>query len=344
MPTQRDIAKKTGLSQTTISLALKGHPRIPEETRNTVLAAAEKIGYRPNPYVQALMSSRRPGNKNTPTYPVLLYISDCPVGSPGIIGQTRTAAGKAAEQLGFVIEHMPTPKTTKKVKALRQVIKAKNIRGVILGPIKTREQLPDLPWEHLAVIAISDSFRSSQVDRIGCDHYLNLRLALEKLVANGSKRPGIIYQTEINETVNRVWSAQFLDFAHKHSNELELPTPLELDTIDPQVIQDWNTRERPDAILFFPNTLLEVLITLPPPLPTLAMMQWQDFKHPNICGIDVKAETIGALAVREVTSRILRSQFGLNPNPQITRIPGSWKPISKNTTLEKRTHCALKPQ
>lgn len=326
MATQRDLSKIVGLSQATVSLALKGHPRISEKTRKRVLEAAEEIGYRPNPYIQALMSSRRPGRKDAPVYPVLLYISNYPVEEQGTIAQVRAAAITTAEELGFVIEQAPLPQTPELT--LQRMVRAKNIRGIILGPTTLPAPLPELSWENLAVVAISEFFESDQIDRISCDHFFNVRLALEELVAQGSKRPGIIYPQRNNQIVNRAWSAGYLDFAHEHSQKLKLPTPLELDTIDPQTIYDWSASERPDAILFFPNTLLETLSTLPSPSPRLAMIQWQDFKKNSICGIDVKAETIGTLAVREVTSRILRSQFGLNPNPQITLIRGSWRQAS----------------
>ena len=48
-PTMKDIAQKTGLSVTTVSLALNNKPsNIPPRTRELVLNAARELGYRPN--------------------------------------------------------------------------------------------------------------------------------------------------------------------------------------------------------------------------------------------------------------------------------------------------------
>lgn len=57
-PTQKDVAELAGVSRGTVSMVLNGQTsgRVPisEDTRNRVLAAAEKIGYAPNPVAQML--------------------------------------------------------------------------------------------------------------------------------------------------------------------------------------------------------------------------------------------------------------------------------------------------
>lgn len=52
------LARELGLSVCTINKAMYGKPRISEETRRRVLAAAERLGYRPNRLARAL--SRNP--------------------------------------------------------------------------------------------------------------------------------------------------------------------------------------------------------------------------------------------------------------------------------------------
>ena len=59
MVTQRDIARAAGLSQATVSLALRRHPGLPAATIARVHAAAAGLGYRPDPLVSALMSQRQ---------------------------------------------------------------------------------------------------------------------------------------------------------------------------------------------------------------------------------------------------------------------------------------------
>ena len=52
----KDIAVATGYSANTVSLALRGSPRIPEETRDRIQSAARSLNYFPNTIAQALVS------------------------------------------------------------------------------------------------------------------------------------------------------------------------------------------------------------------------------------------------------------------------------------------------
>ncbi len=57
----RDVATATGVSQSTVSRVLSGAPTvvpIAPETRERVLAAARRLGYRPNPLARGLRGSR----------------------------------------------------------------------------------------------------------------------------------------------------------------------------------------------------------------------------------------------------------------------------------------------
>lgn len=54
----KQLSEMLGLSQTTVSRALNGFPEVSEATRERVLEAAEKTGYRPNKAAQQLATGR----------------------------------------------------------------------------------------------------------------------------------------------------------------------------------------------------------------------------------------------------------------------------------------------
>jgi hypothetical protein len=60
LPTMKDVAKLAGVSQTTVSFVINNTPNanIPEETRQRILAAIEKLGYRPNASAKSLRLRR----------------------------------------------------------------------------------------------------------------------------------------------------------------------------------------------------------------------------------------------------------------------------------------------
>lgn len=58
MVTQEQIAQKLGISRQLVSFALAGYPKISESSRQRILTAAKKMGYRPNPHARALKKGR----------------------------------------------------------------------------------------------------------------------------------------------------------------------------------------------------------------------------------------------------------------------------------------------
>ncbi len=54
----KTLALELGLSQSTVSRALRAHPGIPETTQRRVIAAAEAAGYRPNARARSLATGR----------------------------------------------------------------------------------------------------------------------------------------------------------------------------------------------------------------------------------------------------------------------------------------------
>ena len=73
--TLSDIAVKAEVHVTTVSLALRNHPRLPETTRRRIQALAKKMGYAPDPFLRALVAYRGGviERRNTPT---LAYVTN----------------------------------------------------------------------------------------------------------------------------------------------------------------------------------------------------------------------------------------------------------------------------
>ncbi len=56
--TLKDLARKLGISPSTVSRALHDHPDISDKTKRKVMDAAEEFGYQPNPIAQSLKRQR----------------------------------------------------------------------------------------------------------------------------------------------------------------------------------------------------------------------------------------------------------------------------------------------
>ena len=56
--TMKAVARAAGAHQTTVSLALRNNPRLPEKTRRRIQKIADRLGYRPDPMLAALSHYR----------------------------------------------------------------------------------------------------------------------------------------------------------------------------------------------------------------------------------------------------------------------------------------------
>ena len=58
LPTLADVARKLGISRTTVSLVVSDHPRISAKTKAAVWRCIDELGYRPDPMARALATGR----------------------------------------------------------------------------------------------------------------------------------------------------------------------------------------------------------------------------------------------------------------------------------------------
>ena len=86
--TIHDIAKKLGISATTVSRALNNNPVISEKTRELIKQTAEEMGYRPN----TLAANFR--NRSTQTIGVIVPLINRHFFSSGISGIEEVAYDK----------------------------------------------------------------------------------------------------------------------------------------------------------------------------------------------------------------------------------------------------------
>jgi LacI family transcriptional regulator len=119
----KDIAVATGYSVNTVSLALRRSRRIPQETKDLILAAAQRLDYLPNHVARSLVSKA--------THTVGLVLTD-------IMNPTLTLAARSIErrlnQRGYSVMFAATDNIiANEIKAL-DVLRSRQVDGILIYP------------------------------------------------------------------------------------------------------------------------------------------------------------------------------------------------------------------
>ena len=150
----------TGYSANTVSLALRGSPRIPEETRDRIQLAAQSLNYFPNTIAQALVSRE--------TRTIGLVLTD-------IMNPTLTLVSRFLErdlaQRGYSLMLAASDFVPDKELSALEVFRSRQVDGILIYPtnhdrlehIRAVRQagypvliLADIPMAGLDVVAVND--------------------------------------------------------------------------------------------------------------------------------------------------------------------------------------------
>ena len=178
----KDIAERTGLSVNTVSLALRGCPRIPADTRERVRSAADALDYTPNHMAQALVSRQ--------TKTVGLLLTD--ITSP-LLTQVARSVEQELKALGYVTLLAASNGDPEEEDNALATFRARQVDGMLVYPHDhsrldhlQRLRLGGMPMVLLAGERVSD------VDVVRLDEQAGALRATHHLVDQGHGRIGLI--------------------------------------------------------------------------------------------------------------------------------------------------------
>jgi len=191
-PTQADVAQRAGVSRGTVSLVLnqtEGRVPISQETRERVMAAAQELGYAPNPIAQMLArgSTRIIGifsfEETFPYTPADFYY-------PYLVGIEREAAIQDYNILLFTRHQAETPR-----KIYQDVMNSLRLAdGVILtGNYPDPAALRRLLDEHYPFVLIGRSkIPQHEIDTVVNDHQPSSYEATRHLIELNHHHLGLV--------------------------------------------------------------------------------------------------------------------------------------------------------
>jgi LacI family transcriptional regulator len=320
--TIRQIANGCGLAVATVSYALRNNPKIPAATIARVHAAAEKLGYRPNPRVAALMAHIRRAR------PVAAgeRIAFIWLARPAAYLRMHEGAKLRAEQLGYELEDFSLRDRGLNPGRLERILRTRRITGMVLSPLDTGESsfALDWDWSRFSPAIIGNAVCTPELHHAGHHHFGGMRLALQKLAARGCRRIAAIVEAEVNERARRAWSAAFLE--HHPSRASARRWLRTLDAIETRDLRRWLTTMKPDALITTRDMLkrLEAAgLHVGKEIPHIVLLNWTS-ATPEFSGVDQCEEVIAAHAVDLVVGQLHRNESGAPEHVKMLLFPGKW--------------------
>ena len=336
-PTLREIARQARVSHTTVSLSLRNHPSIPEETRERVQRLADQLGYRSNLLVSALMSQVR--MKHPSLVPEVVGFltggatADNWKNHSASVGYYE-GARRRAQQLGMRVEAFWLGEGGAHAAETCRMLNARAIRGNLLAPFPIPLYNHDLDWPRMICVGLGYVYNRSALHRATHNHFRGAYLAYEKASQLGYKRIGLMLERDENSRVNYAWLGGYLaaqaTLAAARKERAMLKPLVADDTGNAKPVQAWIKRSKPDVVIGFGPKQLETLLKLGYDVPgdvafiALDVEQTKLAHVEKVAGIDQNLPMVGATAIDMLAGQLYHNEQGLPQRPVLSMIDGFW--------------------
>ncbi len=318
---QREIAERLGVSQPTVSLALRNSAEVSPALRRKVQNLARRLGYRPDPVMAGAAASKWK-NRNRETV-VFLY-------PPGWrwAHSAFEGAAHAAEELGC---HMDAVEVAPQQQdAIPHILYSRGIRGVLLHVSLGIDFLAAFPVDRFATVLIGSSTGGLPADVVECNRQHGMRFTWQHVVERGYRRIGVVLFLHKDNTRDFGLHATALEMQDLSRRQLQ-PIPilnLPTDRKDWQGDFDaWYEAHRPDAVIGLTTVFywqLRTRVRVPEDCAFAALRLPPKDEHGAIAGMDQRDFDTGYHAMGMLHTKLQANRIGDTSNPLHVLLAPSW--------------------
>jgi LacI family transcriptional regulator len=321
----RAVATAAGVATSTVSKALRGDPTIPEARQRQIRRVAERLGYRPNPMVAALMAQLHSQRRRNDPHHIAwidLWTDELEAERGHDPAPALNGARRRAEELGYGIEVHRVARDGVNPSRLRQILITRCQWGVIFPPVPESAMQYPFDLDGLTGVAIGTSLREPVMHRVSHNHYQGGQLSCQRLRANGFRRIGFVLTPWNDQRVDGKWRAAFLEQQQNWPAADRIP-PLLASPDEGAKFERWLKKHNPDAIIAAEAMVDGWLRKLGRSSVRVAHLALEKAQR-DTWGVNYRSETLGEAAVELVIGQIHRHERG---SPQIAHallIDGVW--------------------
>lgn len=329
-PTTREIAQKAGVSQSTVSLALRKHSSIPAHTCERVLKVARQMGWEPNPLAAAYMSHLRSTRKTSSTQVNLAYISNYPKTSGLFIGHQEAiiaGAGEQAKEQGYHIDFFNIHETPMTPRQLQRVLKSRNELGVMFSGFTGDSDFSQhFNFSQFAVVAHGYAFPSLALHRVHFNYFHGLQICIQNCLRLGYKKMGLAILPTADASVGGMLYASWHDYVASIPMRSRIPI-FKYYCGNKKRFQKWFDAYRPDCVIGTNIGVFKSLVEIGYDIPE--DFGFCRFTHSNekpfVAGVDRRFELLGRFMTEKVIDQVQNNRRGLPHHPTNLAFDGEWK-------------------
>ncbi len=191
-PTIIDVAKKAGVSKSTVSRVIADDGLgVNEETKMRVLQAVEELGYVRN----AIASSMRTDRTNL----IMLAIPD--ITNP-YWPEVARGVQDVMDKEGYAVVFANSDWDEEREMGYLEMARRNRLDGILINPVQVSSE--NLKASGIPTVILGTREEYGAFDRVGADSYIGTKLAVKHLIDLGHQRIGMILgQREIKSTDSR---------------------------------------------------------------------------------------------------------------------------------------------
>jgi len=323
--TLKQLAREAGVGLATASRALSGDPRCAEATRARVQAAAERLGYRPDPALSALVSHRA-GVRRRPAGMGIVLLMDH--GPDYYYMRILDACRERAGSLGYGVELIqwkdyPSPEK------LGRVLVQRGTSGVVVFPIQHEPYVAAFPWQHFSCIGFLQPVFRPQIHLVRDNAFRSVFEGVAQTLRQGRKRPGLVLFTSPGSNNDLRQIGAYLAACSEAGPAPVPPLPV-LRLMSTRQTQDplraWFREHRPDVVVCNTGGAYYELQKLGVRIPgRCAYVNLLLDRNDAMAGFDPREELIGRALIDQLDGMIRRNERGLAAEPHVTLIDRVWR-------------------
>lgn len=328
---QAEIARALGLSQSTVSIALKGDTRVAKKTREAIKKKAEELGYVPDPNLFAL-SLYRSQSKSEKIVAGMAWVTNYSTEDGWKQSEMnrayRKGASERAHQLGYQLYDFWLGDPEVSPQRFRQILLARGIRGLIFSPQESFHTEVDFDFSDFAAVALGYTLWKPSLHLVSNHQLRSVRLAYRRLQDLGYKKIGFAMSSMVDSRVAGSFSGGFLSMNPSLEGE-GFVAPFMYEKFSFEGFASWYEKWLPDVILASGDCSAEISewarekgLRLGKDFAFAELNLMKD--DGSMAGVSQRSELIGKAAASKVDSLLSHFEYGVPETPLRTLVESVW--------------------